>query len=184
MSTPDSIRQALMVVTLAAVVGVYSGCGYSLAGRGSFLPASIQTIGIPLFSNSTPFYELEQALTDRVRSEFIGRGKYKVLPQETGVDAVLRGEVTGITLTPAAFNDQQQATRYAITMTARIEFRDLTLDKVLWENPALVFREEYEVTSAGSATDPKAFFGQDANALQRVSQDFARTVVSAILEAF
>jgi len=179
-----SRRGSILTLALACAVLASSGCGYSLAGRGSFLPPSIQTIGIPLFANSTPFYELEQALTERVRSEFIGRGKYKVLPQDTGVDAVLRGEVTGITLTPAAFNDQQQATRYAITMTAKIEFRDLASDKVLWENPALVFREEYEVTSVGSATDPKAFFGQDANALQRVSQDFARTVVSAILEAF
>ena len=175
-------RTAALAIGLGTFLSV--ACGYSLAGRGSFLPASIRTIGIPLFTNATPFYELELALTERVRSEFIGRGKYTVLPQEAGVDAVLRGEVTNITLTPAAFNDQQQATRYAITMTAKMEFRDLAANKVIWENPALVFREEYEVTSGGSATDPKLFFGQDANALQRVAQDFARTVVSAILEAF
>jgi hypothetical protein len=29
-----------------------------------------------------------------------------------------------------------------------------------------------------------AFFGQDANALERMSTDFARTIVSSILEAF
>lgn len=171
-----------MAAALAALL--LPACGYSLAGRGSFLPDSIRTIGIPLFTNTTAFYELEQALTESVRSEFIGRGQYKVLPQATGVDALLSGAVTGVTLTPAAFNDQQQATRYAITMTARIEFRDVAADKVIWENPSLVFREEYAVTSAASAGDPTAFFGQDANALQRVSQDFARTVVSAILEAF
>ncbi len=172
----------MMAAALAALL--LPACGYSLAGRGSFLPDSIRTIGIPLFTNTTAFYELEQSLTESVRSEFIGRGKYKVLPEATGVDAVLTGAVTGVTLTPAAFNDQQQATRYAITMTARIEFRDVAADKVIWENPSLVFREEYAVTSAASATDPTAFFGQDANALRRVSQDFARTVVSAILEAF
>jgi hypothetical protein len=32
--------------------------------------------------------------------------------------------------------------------------------------------------------DVNAFFGQNADALQRVSTEFARTIVSAILEAF
>ena len=35
-----------------------------------------------------------------------------------------------------------------------------------------------------SGTDPAAFFGQEANALERVATDFAKSVVSAILEAF
>jgi hypothetical protein len=55
---------------------------------------------------------------------------------------------------------------------------------VLWENPAVIFSQEYEPTSGRNATDPNAFFGQEANALDRVSTDFARAIVSAILEAF
>jgi hypothetical protein len=33
-------------------------------------------------------------------------------------------------------------------------------------------------------TDPNAFFGSDQNALERLAGEFARAVVSAILEAF
>ena len=69
------------------------GCGYALAGRGSFLPAYINVIGIPQFTNVTPYEVIDQVFTERVRSEFIGRGKYRVLPQATGVDAVLSGEI-------------------------------------------------------------------------------------------
>jgi hypothetical protein len=170
---------------LVAAAALLPACGYSLAGRGSFLPATIKVIGIPNFTNATPFYQIDQAFTEKVRSEFIGRGKYKVLPQAEGVDAVLVGEITSLGIAPANFNEQQQATRYVITVTAKIEFRDTKADKVLWQNPSLVFREDYDVaTGAASVTDPSAFFGQQANALERVSADFARTVVSAILEAF
>src|SRR5687767_2773495 len=77
-----------------------AGCGYSLAGRGSFLPTYIQRIGVPLFLNHTPVYDIERKLTDRVRGELAGRGKYKVDPVETGVDAVLTGEITAVTLVP------------------------------------------------------------------------------------
>jgi Lipopolysaccharide-assembly len=162
-----------------------TGCGYALAGRGSFLPPHIRTIGVPTFTNRTTVFNLETLLTQKVRSEFIGRGKYQILPENTGVDAVLTGEVTSASLTPASFNAQQLATRYALTMTARIELRDVRENKVLWENPSLVFRQEYEAQSGGQTQlDPAAFFGQDQNALDRMTTEFARTIVSAILEAF
>jgi hypothetical protein len=161
-----------------------AGCGYSLAGRGSFLPESIRTIGVPTFTNSTSVFDIERRITDKVRAEFIGRGRYKVLPQATGVDGLLIGEITSITLTPASFTDERQASRYVLTLTARIEFKDVASDKVLWSNPAMQFREEYEVTTGLNALDPNAFFGQESNAVERIAAAFARSVVSAILEAF
>jgi hypothetical protein len=164
-----------------------SGCGYALAGRGSFLPASIRTIGIPTFANRTTVFNLETTLTQKVRAEFIGRGKYDILPDATNVDALLTGEVTAVSIAPASFNATQLASRYAITMSARVELRDARANVVLWDNPSLVFREEYEAAGAVSgqtAIDPAAFFGQDTQALDRLSTEFARSIVSAILEAF
>ena len=161
-----------------------AGCGYSLAGRGSFLPASIKTIGVPMFVNSTPVFEIERRVTEKVRSELIGRGRYKVLPDSTGVDGLLTGEITSITIAPASFTDERQASRYAVLMSARIEFKDVASGKVLWTNPSMQFREEYEVTTGVTAVDPNAFFGQNANAAERLATNFARSAVSAILEAF
>lgn len=173
-------RFALCV--LCVLVG---GCGYALAGRGSFLPPHVRTIGIPMFQNRTTVFNLETMLTQKVRAEFIGRGKYQILPQDSGVDAVLTGEVTAVTISPTSFAPGTQlASRYAITMTARIELRDVRESKVLWENPGVMFRQEYEATSGRAATDAVAFFQQDTNALDRMSSEFARTIVSAILEAF
>jgi Lipopolysaccharide-assembly len=177
-------RKTFLSIAFVSLACGGSSCGYALAGRGSFLPAYIQTIGIPQFANTTPYYELEQVFTERVRTEFINRGKYKVLPARTGVDALLNGEILGINITPASFTDQQQASRYVITVTAKIEFRDLKTNKVIWDNPSWVFRDEFEATAAVDALDPNAFFSQDANALERVSTEFARSAVSAILEAF
>lgn len=177
-------RRVFGGLLLAMVSVATSGCGYSLAGRGSFLPAHIRTVGIPQFTNTTPYYEVEQVFTQRVRTEFISRGNYKVLPESTGVDALLSGEILSIQITPASFTDQQQASRYTITVIAKIEFRDLKTNTLLWDNPQWVFREEYEATAAVDALDPNAFFGQEINALERVGSEFAKAVVSAILEAF
>lgn len=175
---------AAAAVALCLVAATISGCGYSLAGRGSFLPDYIRTIGLPLFGNQTPVFDVERRITDRVRSELIGRGRYKVDTARTGVDAVLIGEIVAINWAPAAFTQEQQASRYTITLVARIEFRDLKTDKVLWSNPAMQFSEQFDVSTTASGLDASAFLGQDDNAVERLAAEFARALVSAILEAF
>lgn len=169
-------------VVLAAMLSV--GCGYSLAGRGSFLPEHIRVIGVPTFTNQTPYFDLEQVFTDKVRSELIGRGQYTVLPESTGVDAVLTGRIRSLSLAPSSFTSDQQASRYVATVTASIELRDLSDDTVVWENSSLQFREEFDAATGASADDPRAFFDQGSNALERLSTEFARTVVGTMLEAF
>src|SRR5689334_4246835 len=170
-------------IALVAAVSS-SGCGYSLAGRGSFLPAYIRTIGVPTFVNRTTVFNLETLLTQKVRAEFIGRGKYQILPQNTGVDGLLTGEVTAVTVTPVGFTAQNLASSYSVTMIARIEFRDIRENKVLWENPAVMFRQDYPATSGAALNNPVAFFQQDTSALDRMTSEFARTIVSSLLEAF
>jgi len=179
-------RGRLGVYAVLGVLCVLCGeaCGYSLAGRGSFLPDYIQVIGIPTFANSTTVFNLETQMTQKVRSEFIGRGKYRILPDATGVDALLSGTIASVTIQPVSFSDAQLASRYVITMTANVQLQDKKENKILWENPSLIFRQEFEAQSGQAALDPAAFFGQDANALDRMTTDFARSIVSAILEAF
>jgi len=184
------MRRTLGILGVLGVLvgGVFSpGCGYTLAGRTSTLPASIKTIGIPLFTNRTTVFNLETKLTEKVRSEFIGRGKFTIVSDGNGVDGLLTGEVTTVSITPASINANQLASRYAITIVARVELRDTKADMVIWDNPGMVFRQEYDATgnqTGQTAIDPTAFFGQETNALDRLSTEFARTIVSSILEAF
>ena len=42
------------------------------------------------------FCQIAQLVTDKVRTEFIGRGNYKIVPEATGADAVLVGAVTNV----------------------------------------------------------------------------------------
>jgi hypothetical protein len=177
-------RRRFLLGLLATGASGSVACGYALAGHGTFLPGYIQTVGIPQFANTTPYYEVENVFTQDVRTEFINRGKYKIVPDATGVDALLTGEILGILIAPASFTDQAQASRYIIQVTAKIEFRDMHTNKVIWDNPQWLFREEYEASAAADALDPNAFFAQEANALDRVGTEFAKSVISTILEAF
>ena len=179
MKNPLRSIACFVVLTIACVST--AGCGYALAGRGTFLPAHIRSIGVPAFVNHTPVFDVERRVTERVRTELIGRGKYTVIPEAQG-DGILTGEISSISIAPSAYNAQRKAIRSQLVLTAKVEFTDTKDNKVIWSNPALQFREEYEIT--GTVTDATSFFGQDVNALDRMAAEFARTLVSAILEAF
>jgi hypothetical protein len=175
------LKTAPMVASALGAVA----CGYSLAGRGSFLPDYIRLIGIPLFLNRTPYLTAEQMFTEKVRVEFQSRGRYSVQPGEAGADGIVRGEIMGISPAPVGFTDAQLATRYRFTVVVSVKFDDATQKKTLWENPALSFSDEYELSNRLSANlDGAAFLDQERAAIDRLSTDFARSVVSAILEAF
>jgi len=161
-----------------------SGCGYALSGRGTFLPDYIKIVGVPQCVNQTAVFDLDRVLTQNVQREFGSHGRYKAVPESTGVDALLTCIVKSSSLAVAATNSANQASRYAVVITASIEFKDIKADKVLWTNPAMQFREEYDVSTTTIANDPAAFLGNDKTALERLAQNFARTIVTSILEAF
>lgn len=173
-----------LVFSLVALAG--AACGYSLAGRGAFLPPHIKTIGIPTFENRSDRVEVEKLLTDKVVEELTSRGKYIVRPEATGVDAVLSGTVVAFTVAPVAFGEAgaqpqgvNQASRYSVVVRARVDFKDLVQNKTLWSDSNFSFRDEYEI-----GENPEEFFDQESLSLQRLAQEFAKSLVSRILEAF
>ena len=180
-------RHHRWLASLALCIGVLasSGCGYALAGRGSFLPATIRTVGIPKLENRSTFFQVEDILTEKIRAEFIGRGKYAVTPEDTGADAVLTGEVLAISVTPVGINEQQLASRYLFTLLMRMSFTEVRTQDVLWSNDSLVFRGEYELqTRTAENIRGDSFLDQERSSMDRIATDVARTVVTAILEAF
>jgi hypothetical protein len=165
-----------------------SACGYSLAGRGSFLPASIHRVAIPQIENRTAVTQVEQIITEKIRNEFIGRGKYEIVTDRASADAVLSGVITSIFVAPAGLTNDQRQSRLVFTLTMSVQFTDAKTNEVIWSNDALTFREEYEQgnanTTNGNPLDGSAFLNQERSSFDRISNDLARTVVTAILEAF
>ncbi|HYB96056.1 MAG TPA: LPS assembly lipoprotein LptE [Vicinamibacterales bacterium] len=179
-----SRRQFLSAVPiLGAGIGAAS-CGYALAGRGSFLPDYIRTLGIPMFGNTTPYQSVEQLFTQKVREEFQSSRRYTVVPSDENVDGIVRGAIQAISLQNAALNAAQLATRVRVSVVVKIALEDVKAQKTLWENPALSFSDEYELASSSIGTDVAAFMQNDKVAFDRLSTDFARSVVQSILEAF
>lgn len=157
-----------------------TGCGYHTAGHAVQLPQNVKTIAIPAFVNQSNRYRIEQLLTASVVREFTTRTHYRLLTDTSeAADATLRGTVTGVSSSPMTYNTSTgQIATALIGVNVKISLIDRH-GKMLYENPSYVFREQYEVSQ-----DLSSFFEEDSPAFRRLSQDFARTLVSNILEGF
>jgi outer membrane lipopolysaccharide assembly protein LptE/RlpB len=157
-----------------------AGCGYHTAGHSVQLPENVKTIAVPAFVNETTTYRIEQMLTWSVVREFTTRTHYHILndPGEAA-DATLRGTVLSTSASPLTYNSTTgQAASVLVVVSMKVALTDRQ-GKVLYQNPSYLFREQYEVSQ-----DLASFFEEDSPAFRRLSQDFARTLVSNILEGF
>jgi len=170
----------VFVCCLLSLVFLLAGCGYHTAGRASHLPANIRTIAIPGFKNLTQTYRIEQLLTGEVVREFISRTKFQVVNKASDTsDATLVGTVVSAQAAPLTYDaNTGRASSAVVTVTMRVSLTDHT-GRVLFENPNYTFREQYQVSR-----EIASFFDEETPALQRMSRDFAHTLVSDILEAY
>jgi len=164
-----------LALTMAGV-----GCGYHTAGHAVQLPQNVKTIAVPAFVNETSTYRIEQLLTSSVVREYTTRTHYHILNDAgEAADATLRGTVLSTSASPLTYNSTTgQAASVLVVVSMRVALTDRQ-GKVLYQNPSYLFREQYEVSQ-----DLASFFEEDSPAFRRLSQDFARTLVSNILEGF
>lgn len=173
------LRARLAAAVVVSTIAL-AGCGYHVAGQASRLPQSVHTIAIPAFVNQTQQYKLEQQLTQAVVREFITRTRYRIVNQvEPDADATLRGYLTSVQISPVTFDSQTgRASTVLVTIGMRVALVDRE-GKAIFENQNYVFRDQYQVTRELSS-----FFQEEGPAMQRLSAQFARTLVSNVLEAY
>lgn len=170
----------LAAPTVLALAITSFACGYHVDGQGNSLPPDVKTIAVPVFRNRSKQFRIEQRVSADVTRQLIERTRYKVMADPAEADAVIEGTVKDVETGVIAFNlSTGAATALQVVVTADVRLVDRHTHKTLFSNPRYVFREEYQISSSSSQ-----LFQEEDPALDRLSQDFARTLVTDILENF
>ena len=175
-----SPTQTLIPVSLVAICFALSSCGYHSVGSVTHLPPNTRSLAIPIFAAKTNAYHTETVMTNAVIREFALRTRLQVSPDSThDPDTILHGTILTQTSTPLTYNSQtQQSSSFLITITAAVilNARD---GRVLYQNDHYLFRQQYQ-----STTDLPTFLEENPAAIDRLSKDFAKSLVSDVLESF
>ena len=170
----------MAAVTLFSAAAVsLAGCGYRLAGTGTFLPKNIKTIAVAPFENRTGRPEIEVRTTEAVARELTRHGGYKIVTDKAQADAYLEGAVTDFRTTPVQFNAEGRATRLETAVVLRASLRDLASGEILWSQANLLFRDQYDVQQQEAN-----YFDLETTALDSLARGAAETLVNSITEGF
>ena len=165
---------------IVAVLLFLTSCGYHVSGKADLLPKRIRTIAVPAFGNATTKYKLSEQLTSAVTREFISRTRYRIVADPNQAEAILTGAVVNFYSYPTIFDPATgRASSVQAVVILQIALTDRSNNAVLFTRPNFEVRERYEIS-----VDPRAYFEESDPAMERLSRDVARTVVSAILENF
>jgi outer membrane lipopolysaccharide assembly protein LptE/RlpB len=157
-----------------------AGCGYHVAGHADLVPKEIKTISVPAFANVTTRYKLTDRLPQAIAHEFISRTRYRVVSDPNGADAILRGAVINYQSFPTIFDPAtNRASGVEMHVILQVSLVERASGKVIFNRPSFDVRERYQIS-----TEPAVYFEESDAALNRVSQQVARQVVTAILENF
>ena len=165
---------------LAPVFCLLSACGYHVAGRGELLPKTAHTVAIPAFGNATIRYKLTDKLPEAITREFITRTRYRVVSDTNQADMILNGVVNSYSSYPVTFDPTtSRASTVETHVTMQLKLTERATGKVLFDRPRLDVSERYEISQ-----DPRQYFEESDDALNRASVAVAQQVVSAILNNF
>lgn len=169
-----------MSLAVALLITI-SGCGYHLVGTSSFLPEELQLLYLDSFENQSTWADVDQRLNESLAKEWVRRGRFELVEERKKAQVVLEGAIRGVSMVPVALDDRGRATEYQMTLTVSVQLLDIRGEEpeTLWEDKAFSRRTSYEVDL--SAVD---FFDRQIQALELVSEDLSRALVTAVLEGF
>jgi hypothetical protein len=175
-----SKTQAFLFLPLLLLTCSFTEC-YKPVGRGDGLPKHIKTLAIPPFQNPSLRFKVEQRFTAAMVDEALRRARsLHVTSTAEGADAVMLGTIKAFTYRPVLLTDNPARARlFEVAITVGLTVRDQTKNKILFDNQSFVFRGEYEISG-----DPKTFFSEEGPAVDRIARDFAKSVMTTILEGF
>lgn len=166
----------LLIASAWMSVGV-ANCGYGLSGLGKQIPAHIKTVVIPDFENKTTRIEAEQFVTFAVKDEFIRRSELELVANRANADAILEGKILIFDVTPVSMTGDASANLYRVSITLSVRFIDMQNNEIIFEDENINFTDNYNI-------EREDFFSQETESLRVISERFAESVVSTILENF
>jgi len=177
------MKRILAVLLAGGVIlggAISSGCGYGIAGKADLMPKSVHTIFIEPFNTGIPRTDLARLLSADLAREFLSRTRFKVVADRGQADAVLAGAITTFSVGATTADPvTSRSTGAQVSMQLNIYLNERVGSKPLFQRNGYEFRERYEI-SENAAT----YFDESGTAVQRVTRDAARSIVSAILENF
>lgn len=167
-----------LVVLLLLLAAAVAGCWYNTTGRSG---ANVGDIYIPFFQDQTTgarATDLGTRITERVVDEFERDRSIRVYRAETDrteAQKELTGTVRRFQESVLTRDPNQTGEEYRVVVTCQITYRDLTNDRVLWQDSNVFGDGNYQLSEGDAGFD---------RALNECLQEIVDKIVDKTIKAW
>lgn len=181
MRNPAAVgARATALALLLALASGPAGCGYHFVGparghaaEGTGAPRA--TLAIQTLANQSSEPGIELMVTDALLSEFVRRGRFRLVDDPAEADWVLRGTVAPLVTTGESFSSVILALEYTVTMRLDLALQARTGTAVGFPPSTLQYSEIYLASA-----DLEAMRKNRQEALRRSARVLAERVNDAL----
>jgi hypothetical protein len=170
------IREITFILLLTFLL--LSGCGYHFSGGGDNIDKKIQTVFVDNFPNRTSEANIENTFRTAFIDQFVKGGRFKIVDRRENADALFKGSIDSLTVSPLSYQKSNIAAEERATVTMDLIFEEQGTQKILWTYKNYSGYQDYRVTNVSS---------KEANrkdALVRLSGDTAERAYRLMMSGF
>jgi len=167
-------------ISLMLCLGV-TGCGYHLYPAGDKIDKDVKKVFVTVFTNNTPEANIETGFRNAFIDQFIKGRRFKIVNTEESADAVLKGDIKSLVVTPLAYRgDSNIALEKRITVTLSLTLEAKGLPTALWHEAN--FSQDGDYTWDGK--NLSAGQTSQKNALSKMANDVAERAYRMMIADF
>jgi len=150
------MKKRIYAVLAAAALCACSTADITYRPAEQKLPQHIKRITVRPFTNKTQQFGLEEKITLKTIDEFLKNGEYALAPENSS-QGVIVGEINHYILTPIQYDVNLVPTVYKLNVIVSVRLLDKSVNRYLWEEPALQAVKMYSAsTLPGGMTEEAA----------------------------
>jgi hypothetical protein len=160
----------MKIITMLIVLTIIVSCSYSVYTNSY---PHLKTVNIIPFENETTEYELEENLNNKLTEYFEDDGRLKITTISS--DCRITGQISDYSKDIHTYSGSE-VDEYQVRILFKIEFADLTNNKVIWKNDTLKISETF------SATNENIEFKTEEEAQEEIISKLFETIMKNSLE--
>lgn len=171
------LKVKIKLLIAALVIALITGCGYRIAGTGKNPYKHLHSIHVKILNNISDEPLIQRELTDAIRSAFLTDARL-ALEDANKADLVLKGTIYNYKIRPVAFNADDIATEYIVSIGMTILVKDQVKKRIHLKQK---LKTKWDYRSRQAIVTSEA---NRQEALQEAYQDLAFRIVSLVIDKF
>jgi hypothetical protein len=168
----------IAIVVLLIPVFLISSCGYHFSPGGEHIDKAIKTVFVDTFRNRTSEATIENTMRTAFIDQFVIGGRFKIVDKRESADAVFKGSIESLTVSPLSYQKSNIAAEERVTVTMDLLFEEQGSQKIIWTYKNFSAYRDYRVPDVSSKETNRK------DALIRLSSDTAERAYRLMMSGF